>query len=176
MPQKAKPVPVGSRYGKLRVIGRDFLSKDKNAAYWLCQCDCGNIASIAGSPLRRGGRSSCGCGQANYFRLRPYESLYNFLVDRAKRTDRKVMTYEEFLEFTKVLFCSYCGSAVSWSEYNLRYNGLSYNLDRVDNSKGYLKNNCVVCCSICNTMKSDLKREDFIGNVIKIANNQVGAA
>ena len=30
-----------------------------------------------------------------------------------------------------------------------------YNLDRKDNSIGYSKNNCVVCCSTCNYIKGD---------------------
>jgi len=34
-------------------------------------------------------------------------------------------------------------------------------VDRVDNTKGYTKENCVPCCKICNRLKSDLTKEEF---------------
>ena len=34
------------RFGSLTVKERDYSKKTKNA-YWICQCDCGNIVSKA---------------------------------------------------------------------------------------------------------------------------------
>lgn len=53
---------TGQRIGKLVVKERDY-SKKAQAAYWICQCDCGNIVSIRGSNLRdkRHPTQSCGC-------------------------------------------------------------------------------------------------------------------
>lgn len=53
---------TGQKIGKLTIIERD-MSKTGGAAYWICQCDCGNIISIRGSNLRdkKHPTQSCGC-------------------------------------------------------------------------------------------------------------------
>lgn len=58
---------TGQRFGHLVVIEQDFNYvyehniKNKNAVYWKCQCDCGNIKSIFRSNLTSGATNSCGC-------------------------------------------------------------------------------------------------------------------
>lgn len=61
-----------------------------------------------------------------------------------------VMTFEEFesLDCLNVQ-CFYCGSK-------------STGLDRVDNSKGYVLENCVACCWRCNSWKSTSSFKDFV--------------
>jgi hypothetical protein len=51
----------------------------------------------------------------------------------------------------------------------MKSHGYGYNLDRVDNTKGYSKNNCTVCCKVCNRMKYTLSSVDFIAHIKKIA-------
>lgn len=53
---------VGQRFGRLVVLERD-LTKTGGAAYWICQCDCGNKKSIRGTNLRasKNPTRSCGC-------------------------------------------------------------------------------------------------------------------
>jgi hypothetical protein len=52
---------VGIRFGRLIVLES---SKTKNnRAMWLCICDCGENAVIAGKYLRKGLTKSCGCIQ-----------------------------------------------------------------------------------------------------------------
>lgn len=56
---------TGERFGRLMVLHRDE-TKPKghgHKAYWICQCDCGNIKSIIGDHLRDGTTQSCGCLQ-----------------------------------------------------------------------------------------------------------------
>ena len=48
--------------GKLLVLERDA-SKTTAAAYWICQCECGNIKSVRGQSLRDGSVVDCGCGK-----------------------------------------------------------------------------------------------------------------
>lgn len=86
---------------------------------------------------------------------KPYSSLYRRLKQTAEREGRSLtLTYEDFLEYTKIGKCQYCHDSVTWAEYNLEKNGFGYNLDRMDNSKGYSKNNCTVCCKNCNRAKA----------------------
>lgn len=56
---------LNQRFGKLTVIQRDETKKGQ-AAYWICQCDCGKIKSIRGSNLtaKTNPTQSCGCLRA----------------------------------------------------------------------------------------------------------------
>lgn len=53
------------RFGKLIVIKRvekpDSVNSNRQYAFWLCQCDCGNTCIINGTYLRSGETASCGC-------------------------------------------------------------------------------------------------------------------
>jgi hypothetical protein len=51
--------------------------------------------------------------------------------------------------------CLYCGEPSGWP---ITRNGI----DRVDNHKGYHNDNCVTCCSSCNSAKGDKTLEEFI--------------
>lgn len=82
-----------------------------------------------------------------------------------------------FEEFDNLVLqdCFYCGSKPTFperfkNEFKNReivnFNGI----DRINSSKGYQLNNCVPCCSICNSMKSDLIQKDFLNQINKIYN------
>jgi len=49
------------------------------------------------------------------------------------------------------------------------YNGI----DRVDNSLGYVKENCKSCCFRCNKIKRDMSLEEFEQFLIKAYENVV---
>ena len=104
-------------------------------------------------------------------RIRPYEALYNkFRYDRQRTNTECDITYDEFLEFVKIRECHYCKAGIYWAECSIGKNGQKYNLDRKDNTKGYLKNNLVVCCWDCNEVKSNrFSYEQFlvIGDLIR---------
>lgn len=60
--------------------------------------------------------------------------------------------------------CDYCGEeCIGDTE-----NGLN-GIDRVDNNIGYIEENVVSCCSICNMMKCNTNIDDFIKRVEHIA-------
>ena len=69
--------------------------------------------------------------------------------------------------------CHYCGVEPNqfpkgnWAK---SYNGLFiYNgIDRKDNKIGYLLENCVSCCTICNRAKHSLSEEDFENWITRI--------
>ena len=79
---------------------------------------------------------------------------------RYRATDSNIeftMSEEEMISlFTSQ--CKYCGE---------KYEGQGKNLlgvDRINNSKGYIKENCVSCCEMCNIMKNDYTEADFLGH------------
>ena len=73
------------------------------------------------------------------------------------------LTIEKFVNLSKQP-CFYCGaepSNVRWqkdSKGTFIYNGL----DRINNDLGYILNNVVPCCIICNKAKATMTQEVFL--------------
>jgi len=44
-------------------------------------------------------------------------------------------------------------------------------VDRLDNSKGYLPDNCVPCCKYCNIMKRERSTLEFVKHCRRVTNN-----
>lgn len=64
--------------------------------------------------------------------------------------------------------CFYCGE----KNYDKKGNVQDWmGIDRVDSSKGYSFDNVVSCCSVCNRMKSDQNKQQFINKCIMITMN-----
>lgn len=142
---------AGQRFGKLTVL-RYSHTTPTGGAYWNCVCDCGNFTEARGRALKVGHKKSCGC----LVKLDPYKSLYNFFCKTAKyRGIENELTFEDFIEYTKIGICHYCEAPIMWTDYNINRNSGAYNLDRKDNSIGYNKDNCVVCCERCNKGKGN---------------------
>lgn len=108
-------------------------------------------------------------------RSRPHEASYNELIKANKRKNREItITYEDFLKYTKIKNCYYCNNDIKWNPYSRdiktgEYVSRSYNLDRKDNNKGYTKENCVVCCWVCNELKGTYSENEFIEICRKVA-------
>jgi hypothetical protein len=170
----------GERFGRLLVLSeslRPIKSGKKNLTHCLCRCDCGVTCEVPRTSLLSGNSQSCGCARIDNLKsrkLRPYEYLYNLLVARTKKRDGIVcdITYEDFVRFTEIGKCHYCGALVRWSENprDRKQFGYGYHLDRKDNDRPYSLENCVVCCRRCNWGKGDMFSYDEwkkIGEVIK---------
>lgn len=146
---------IGQTFGRLTVIAQ-LPSKNYGrwtVSMWLCQCECGNKTSVTGNRLKAGRSKSCGCYKQDIQRGRPYGWLYTKLRHNAKNSKRSCeLTYEEFLQFTTIIQCHYCGATINWIPHHHNESGC-YFLDRKDNTAGYIKENCVVCCSLCNLIK-----------------------
>lgn len=141
-------------------------SADMHHCVWVCLCSCGRMKKVTSSNLKRGkGRGCSKCANGN--RLRPFEALYNTLVKQAKGRAVVHLSYEDYLSFTAQKSCHYCDVHLVWEPFN-KMNG--HKLDRKNNSLGYSRSNCVVCCSRCNRAKSNhFTYEEWvqIGAVIK---------
>ena len=83
---------------------------------------------------------------------------YKRLIEGAKIRKHEVgITLEEFSRITSTP-CGYCGESKK-----------RIGVDRIDNSKGYIKGNIVAACKICNYMKRSYSIEEFLNHVKKIA-------
>jgi hypothetical protein len=182
---------IGERFGRLVVI--EFAHMKNHKAWWLCQCDCGNTTTTSGVYLtgKTHKTRSCGCllkeeerkngkscGRNNLLKYietkrKPKgESSRNHLyyLYKYKSHNRGLsfdLSIEEFSFLTKGN-CYYCGLEPQQIKMQKSspyvYNGI----DRVDNSKGYSKDNCVSCCKYCNSAKSTMTQNDFFSWVSRV--------
>lgn len=124
-------------------------------------CSCGRLFSAWSQNIRlRGHSGKCrGCRRTEtiFEKYPPFMRLFNHL--RCQASNRQiefVLTFEEFLEFTKLSRCFYCEAQLNWQARVPRGKNLGgYKLDRKDPAGAYEKANLVQCCSICNRIKSD---------------------
>lgn len=168
---------IGRRFGRLVVIGVSDKITKNGKLILKCKCDCGNYKDTTGGQLQSSKTKSCGClhrelGVARFKRLGITKDSgianRNYIISKyirgAKRRNIQYnLTTEEFVNICS-MDCNYCGIKPSTiSNPRNKFNGnFVYNgIDRVDNSKGYTKENCVACCKICNRSKSDMTKEDF---------------
>lgn len=171
---------TGMVFGRLTVLGFDSTNA-RGESKWKCICKCGGEIITLGKSLKHGNTQSCGCFQkeqqlkalnGNTFRRkRPYEWLYSILLRNAKKIHKECqLSYNDFLHFTQISKCHYCGDEITWSKYRGHIDSShGYFLDRRDNNIGYTNENCVVCCSLCNHIKGGFLSHDemlLIGNVI----------
>lgn len=66
------------------------------------------------------------------------------------------LTKDEFSSFWQVP-CTYCGSEVA-----------TIGIDRIDSSIGYSFDNCVSCCTMCNTMKLNHSLDEWLDKMLTI--------
>lgn len=121
--------------------------------YYVLPCTkCGKNRRVARSKTKEDNGLCRNCAT----RIRPYEALYNSLCCQKRNIEKGIqLTYEEFVEFTSIDSCEYCGNNVRWTKYSRKKNGNRYNLDRKNNDLGYFKDNLVVCCKTCNRVKRE---------------------
>lgn len=148
---------VNKKFGKLKVIKLEFVTKQRT--YWRCQCDCGNQSIVIGSNLTRGGTKSCGCRKHTSDTLEI--QTYNAYRCAAKKRDIAFnITKDEFKSLIKQN-CYYCNLIPSnvkkRDDMKLLYSGV----DRKNNKLGYSLKNCVPCCQHCNFAKRELNVIEF---------------
>jgi len=166
---------TNKRFGRLIAIKDIGISKSRGRL-WECLCDCGSVVRINAGDLNSGCTKSCGClrreTNSKVHRLpgdlAGFNSLFYEYNNRGKIFK---LTKQEFKILTKQ-DCFYCGKK-PFSKRKSRLNSNSpayiYNgLDRIDNNKGYIRNNVVPCCGLCNKMKSNLSQQEFLKHIHKI--------
>jgi hypothetical protein len=148
---------AGHIFGKLKVLE---IIRDKNKAK--CICECGTIRIVGMASLADGSIMSCKACQ-NFSNFKPL--IYWELDKRqyAKRANKKELkfelTIEEFINLVQSN-CHYCGAIPNGKTHSkyLKRNGI----DRVDNAVGYIIENCVPCCAMCNASKSNKTLSQFL--------------
>jgi hypothetical protein len=164
----------GQRFGMLVVLQRAPTRQGRT--HWHCACDCGKHTTVATGNLGRI-TWSCGCYRsvvASARKTKPVREviatqIWNYYKrNAAQRGLLWELTKEQF---TALIFlpCHYCGNvagtvtAIAWKTKSGQKRTLANNgIDRVDNTLGYSKDNCVPACCDCNLSKNDRSADEFI--------------
>lgn len=172
---------TGKQYKELTVIKRAKNDKHGNAR-WECECSCGNKTTVLGASLRKGDTGSCGCMNGGYNKRSGTVILT--IIYNSYRQGAKSRGFEFNLSKEEVIAlvtenCIYCGTKPARKKYayhKTRYTKgietdeymLVNGIDRVNNNKGYTKENSVTCCFDCNGMKSSRDQGVFIEHITRI--------
>lgn len=177
----SKYLLIGEKFGSLLVVGeaasRTYPCGTKRYM-WSCLCECGTSTTVAGSALVGGYITACGCVQKTRVREnnRKYKSkgltghdvmCSNYKEGAKVRNLPWTLTKEEFDKLVKG-DCCYCFAKPAVRFKGSRYEISANGIDRVDNSLGYIVDNCVSACSLCNRMKGALSRKEFLEKVSQI--------
>jgi len=170
----------GSIYAQWEIKSKPY--KVGKIYYVDAKCSCGSVKVVKKNNILSGRSKSCGCTKAktnnpSWNAKRAQETgprkIYEQYRYSAKKRDLIFsLTKKEFNNLIDKP-CKYCGKEKSNTQIvNIRNEKFSYNgIDRIDNNKGYVLYNCIPCCNICNKMKSVHRVDEWLTNVIKIANN-----
>ena len=171
---------VGKRFARLVVVERVENDHAGNST-WRCICDCGTERRVLSGNLKRGSTRSCGCLAAEQAKRRKHalpegRACRNvLLLDYMRKAEDHRLEWgipEEKFDELVAKNCHYCDSPPSNTKRGRGNNGVFvYNgIDRRDNTRGYLLDNVVPCCSVCNWMKRHLSVAEFLSHVRKISN------
>lgn len=183
---------IGHKYTRL-TVKKECSFKIKNEYTWECICDCGKIINITTRQLRTDNVKSCGCLKKDHIKSvglknRKSKGLsgLNNLYSRYKRSAKKRgvefdLDLDTFTLLTKCP-CYYCGTLpsqkitpTSRTSSGLEHASYVYNgIDRVDSNIGYVPNNMLPCCKVCNYAKLEMSIQEFKEWIKRVHSNFIG--
>lgn len=128
----------GHRFGRLEVISR------VPGTAWLCKCDCGRTKIVTTSNLRGGNSTSCGCkrdetrtthGMSQSLEYKTWKSMKN------RCRSKHPFIRKNYLD-RGITVCPEWSTFVNFLQDMGKHPGKGFELDRIDNEKGYSKENC----------------------------------
>lgn len=154
---------TNQKFGKLTV---KKVSKVKKwgKPIWICQCDCGKNKSIPASSLKRGFTTTCGsCERNNYKGYKEISKTYWTRVFR--RSQEKSLSFDITPEFIWNLLekqnfkCALSGIKIFFHHSHSKQTA---SIDRIDSSKGYIKDNVQLVHRTLNKIKNVFSNEELI--------------
>lgn len=160
---------LGKHYYFYEVI--EFSHKRGCSYIYRCRCRCGVERLVDIAEIKRGRTKSCGC-----YRVAVVEggdrrrkglgeaaknAVYAEYSARAKKKGLKFELSIEDFEDIITSRCYFCGALFGNKRGNKNtYGNFEYTgIDRVDNSKGYIKDNSIPCCTDCNMKKGAITKD-----------------
>jgi hypothetical protein len=170
-----KPIPAGTRYGKLvvlkalsprRKMGAD--APNSLSSRSLCRCDCGKKRAVFNEDLRSGNTKTCGCRINSRNPDSEWIRVLHQVRHSAKSRRLKMGLSLAQVKYLGFLPCFYCGLTASNStkppkrgragRIALKYTGI----DQVVPCGGYYPGNVLPSCFFCNRAKGNVPLEEFL--------------
>ena len=143
---KKEIIKKGDRYGRLVAIRFDH--KDKySQQFWLFKCDCGNKKVINVSNVKKGDTKSCGCLRKEIMKNKMTTHGMSHTTEHFAWGSMKARCYNK----NRADYKNYGGRDITickrWLKFENFYEDMGrcpegMTLDRIDNEKGYYKENC----------------------------------
>lgn len=166
---------TNQKFGRLTAIKPIRTGGRRRQVVWLWRCDCGKEVEGITWDIINGRRSSCGCARGKEPGVSSFNLLFNTYKNNAERRGKPFfLTKIEFKELTQQN-CFYCNREPSQErggktlKKKYVYNGI----DRLDSSVGYIKENCVPCCGVCNKAKMSMNYQEFIDVIESIYKHRI---
>jgi len=174
---------TGKQFGKLKIL--DYIQvKEKRGLVWKwkCLCECGNYTYtrtkefLKEKPVQS--CASCGRKRMGKTNILPENQSLKNRVYRTYQKGAINRGYKFDLDFQQVMDlisknCYYCDSPPEEliGEKNQNLTNIPFlrnGIDRKDNKLGYITENVVTCCKLCNRIKMDLDYNLFLQHITKI--------
>lgn len=186
----AKHSLIGKTFGYLTVTAMAQTKKSEKTHEWRAMCKCNNCGKenvdIRPQALLRGQTTSCGCRRDQYIKntgknskqYTGYEDIpgkYWGVIK--KRAENRGYTIIISIEDAWNLFikqekkCALSGLEIGFAIANRKNSDTTASLDRIDSSKGYIKDNVQWVHKNINIMKNIFEQNYFISLCKLIANN-----
>lgn len=155
------------KFGSLIVIEKSDYKPESGytkTAWWKCKCDCGKICIKNGVDLRTGRTKTCGC-QISLINKRNWCGYGDIPKSKWGVINQNALQRgQEFL-----ITIEYCdkiwkkqGGKCYLSGLPISFKDNTASLDRIDSSKGYIKNNVAWCHKHINFCKQMYSKDYFI--------------
>lgn len=170
------------QFGRLIVVekGNGYKHKNGTMITWICKCNCGNYKEILGMLLLSGRTRSCGCLAKQKTRERRFTGYQQisgkYWSSIRGAANRRQLIFDIDIKYIWNLYikqnklCALSGLPI---EFNLNNKLTTASIDRIDNNKGYTKNNVQLLHKKVNIMKNNLVQKNFIDICKAIAKNGV---
>lgn len=158
---------TGRKFGRLTVLGIRSESKTSKGFTYNCVCECGLEKVCKHFDLKHRRATSCGCARFMPRVSKAHRAAVILLAKYRNKAKIRGLVFElTSKEFEGIVTsdCHYCGEKPR----------LVAGVDRKDSNTGYVLDNCLPCCGICNFAKSDMPYEDFIDWVRRAYCHSIG--
>lgn len=169
---------IGKVYSNYTIISFEYFNNYKKSRepFFKCKCKCGEESLKGLWSLRRSKTTHCKVCKNQLNINNFYKTAINTLNTQYRRQAiNRNYTYniskEEFVGLLNNN-CYYCNLPPSNKLKSMYNSGIFIysGIDRIDNSKGYIKENVVSCCINCNRAKSDMSLKYFKNWITNIYN------
>lgn len=139
---------VGQRFGKLTVMSRSvFVGNGKKpVTYWDCKCDCDQTTRVRSALLLNGNTKSCGClARTTRFKTKHSKSFsheYRAWCGMKKRCSNADGSYHTYSQNGIKVCDEWIDSFETFYKDMGDAPSSKHTIDRIDNLKGYYKENC----------------------------------